>query len=280
MGETMKHEEGTFKGIGDLDLYYQCWLPDDAPKATIVIVHGMGEYGGRYPHVVEALVPKGFAIYTADHRGHGRSAGKRMFVESWSDYLDDLGLFIQLVKKKEGERPFFLYGHSMGGNITLNYVLRHPEGYNGVIASAPAVGKLDIPPVLAFLSRLFSRLAPAMQMKTNLEVNDISRDPAEVAAYAADPLVQDIGTPRFAVELSSSAEWAMAHAAEFKPPLLIIHGDGDNLVNVESSRKFYAKVPNPDKKLITYEGGAHESHNDIHREQVIADIEQWLETHL
>lgn len=276
----MKHEEGTFKGADGLDLYYQSWLPDGAPKASIVIVHGMAEHGGRYRHVVETLVPKGYAIYAADHRGHGRSPGKRMFVERWSDYLDDLGIFVKLVKEWAGKRPFFLYGHSMGGNIVLNYALRHPEGYNGVIASAPAVGKLDIPPFLALLSKLFSRLAPAMQLKTNLEVNDISRDPAEVAAYAADPLVQDVGTPRFAVELAKSAEWAMAHAAEFKPPLLLIHGDGDNLVNVESSRKFFASVPIQDKKLIVYKGGAHESHNDIHREQVITDIEQWLEAHL
>ncbi len=276
----MKHQEGTFKSTDGLDLFYQSWLPDGDPKATVVIVHGMGEHGGRYPHVVNALVPKGYAIYAADHRGHGRSPGKRMFVESWSNYLDDLGLFMQFVKEKEGKRPFFLYGHSMGGNIALNTVLRQPEGINGVIASAPAVGKLDIPPVLAFLSKLFSRLAPAMQMKTNLEVNDISRDPAEVAAYAADPLVQDIGTPRFAVELARSAEMAMRHAAQFKPPLLMLHGDGDNLVNVASSRNFFAKVPHQDKKLIVYEGGAHESHNDIHHDEVIADIEQWLEAHL
>ncbi|MCP4416185.1 MAG: alpha/beta hydrolase [Chloroflexi bacterium] len=276
----MKHKEGTFTGKGELDLHYQCWLPDDDPIATIVIVHGMGGHSGRYQYVVQALVGKGFAIYAADHRGHGRSSGKRMFVDSWSDYLDDLHIFVGMVREWQGERPFFLYGHSMGGNITLNYVLRHPDGYNGIIASAPAVGKLDIPPVLAFLSRLFSRLAPAMQMKTNLEVNDISRDPAEVAAYAADPLVQDIGTPRFAVELSSSAEWAMVHAAKFNPPLLMVHGDGDNIVNVSSSRKFFAKVQQQDKKLIVYQGGFHESHNDIHRDQVVADIEQWLELHL
>ncbi|VAW30870.1 Lysophospholipase; Monoglyceride lipase, partial [hydrothermal vent metagenome] len=72
----MKHEEGTFKSADGLDLYYQSWLPDGDAKATIVIVHGMGEHGGRYPHVVNALVPKGYAIYAADHRGHGRSPGK------------------------------------------------------------------------------------------------------------------------------------------------------------------------------------------------------------
>ncbi|MBK7893813.1 MAG: alpha/beta hydrolase [Anaerolineaceae bacterium] len=276
----MKHEEATFRSADGLDLYYQSWLPAGEPKAVIVIVHGMGEYGGRYRHVVNGLVPKGYAIYAADHRGHGRSPGKRMFVNKWSEYLADLGLFIKLVKEQWGERPFFLYGHSMGGNITLNYVLRNPAGYSGVIASAPAVGKLDVPPILAFISKIMSKLAPAMQVKTNLELADISRDPVEAKAYGDDPLVQTFATPRFGVEFPAAAEWATAHAAEFKPPLLMIHGDGDNIVNVSASRDFFAKVTQPDKKLIVYEGGVHESHNDIHRDQVIADIAQWLEKHL
>ena len=276
----MKHEEATFKSADGLDLFYQSWLPEGEPKAVVVIVHGMGEYGGRYPHVVNALVPKGYAIYAADHRGHGRSDGKRMFVSKWSEYLDDLGLFIRLVKEQWVGRPFFLYGHSMGGNITLNYVLRHPDGYNGIIASASAVGKLDVPPILAFISKIMSRLAPAMQVKTNLELADISRDPVEAKAYGDDPQVQTFATPRFGVEMPAAAEWATAHAAKFKPPLLMLHGDSDNIVNVSASRDFFAKVPQPDKKLIVYEGGVHESHNDIHRDQVIADIEQWLEAHL
>ena len=276
----MKHEESMFKSSDNLDLYYQYWLPDDEPKAIIVIVHGMGEHGGRYRHVVNRLVPQGYAIYAADHRGHGRSSGKRMFINSWSDYLDDLGLFIKLVKERWAGRPFFLYGHSMGGNVTINYVLRHPDGYNAVIASAPAVGKLDVPPILALLSRMLSRLAPALQVKTDLDAQDISRDPAEAEAYFPDPLVQGFATPRFGVEITSSAEWAMAHAADFEPPLLMIHGDSDNIVNVLGSRNFFAKVQQPDKKLIIYEGGVHESHNDIHRDQVLDDIEQWLETHL
>jgi alpha-beta hydrolase superfamily lysophospholipase len=142
------------------------------------------------------------------------------------------------------------------------------------------VGKLDVPPILAFISKILSRLSPAMQVKTNLELNDISRDPLEAKAYGDDPLVQGFATPRFGVEFPVSAAWAMAHAAEFKPPLLMIHGDSDNIVNVSASRNFFAKVPQPDKKLIIYEGGVHESHNDIHRDQVIADIEQWLEAHL
>ncbi len=112
----MRHNEATFKSADGLDLFYQSWLPDGEPKAVIVIVHGMGEHSGRYPYVVEALVAKGYSLYAADHRGHGRSPGKRMFVNKWTDYLDDLGRFVVFVKGQWVGRPFFLDGHSMTHN--------------------------------------------------------------------------------------------------------------------------------------------------------------------
>jgi alpha-beta hydrolase superfamily lysophospholipase len=281
----MKHNEGTFKGFGGVDLYYQSWQPDGTTRAALAIVHGLGEHGGRYMNIVNHLVPKGYAIYALDHRGHGRSPGPRAFVNSWSEFYGDVGNFCQLVAQQQPGVPFFLMGHSMGGNIVLNYILHfptshHPDGVKAVIASAPAVGKLDVPPILAFMSRLLSGILPKLSVATGLDATAVSRDTAVVQAYQNDPLVHGQGTPRFAIEIASSAEWAMAHAAEFQLPLLLLHGDQDRLVNVQASRDFFARVTHNDKKLIIYEGGYHESHNDIEHERVIGDIENWLETHL
>lgn len=281
----MKHNEGTFKTFDNLDLYYQSWQPEGTVRAVLAIVHGLGEHGGRYLNIVNHLVPQGYAVYALDHRGHGRSPGPRAFVNSWSEFTEDVGNFCQLVAQQQPGVPFFLMGHSMGGNIVLNYILRHPTshhsaGVQAVIASAPAVGKLDVPPVLAFVSRLLSSILPKLSVPTGLDATAVSRDTAVVQAYQNDPLVHGQGTPRFATEIASSAEWAMAHAAEFRPPLLLLHGDADRLVNVQASRDFFARVPHNDKKLIIYEGGYHESHNDIHQQQVVEDIEAWLETHL
>jgi alpha-beta hydrolase superfamily lysophospholipase len=125
-----------------------------------------------------------------------------------------------------------------------------------------------------------SGILPKLSVATGLDATAVSRDTAVVQAYQNDPLVHGQGTPRFATEFAKSAEWAMAHAAEFKPPLLLIHGEADRLVNVQASRDFYARVPHKDKKLIIYEGGYHESHNDIEYERVVQDIENWLEAHL
>lgn len=275
----MKHEESTFAGTDGINLFYQTWQPEEPAKATLVIVHGLGEHGGRYMNVVNHLVPKGIAIYALDHRGFGRSEGKKGFINDWSEFREDLRIFVQMVQEKAGERPFFLLGHSMGGCVTCDYVLHYPDGLTGVILSAPAVGKLDVPAVLAFLSAILSKILPSIAVSTGLDASTISRDPTAVEAYLNDPYVHDKGTPRLGTELPKAAMWNMDHAAEFKPPLLMIHGDKDELVNVENTRQFFDKVAQPDKKLIIYEGGYHESHNDIHHEQVVVDIENWLEAH-
>lgn len=281
----MKHQEGTFKGFGGLGLYYQSWQPAGETRAVLAIVHGLGEHGGRYPNVVNHLLPKGVAVYALDHRGHGRSPGPRAFVNNWLELIEDVGYFCQLVAQQQPGVPFFLMGHSMGGNITLNYILRyptshHPDGVRAVIASAPAVGTLDVPPVLAFVSRLLSGLLPKLSVATGLDATGISRDTAVVKAYQNDPLVHGRGTPRFAVEIAASAEWALAHANEFQPPLLLLHGSADRLVDAQASRDFFAQVQHNNKKLIIYEDGYHEPHNDIEHDRVVGDIENWLESHL
>jgi len=276
----MKHSESTFLGVDSLELYYQAWQPDEPSQATLIIIHGLGEHGGRYMHLVNHLVPKGYAIYAFDQRGHGRSPGKKGFINSWSEYREDMRRFVKLVREREGAQPLFIMGHSMGGCVTCDYVLHYPDGLTGVILSAPAVGKLDIPKSKEILSNIFSPLLPSLETPTGLDANAISRDSAVVSAYKNDPYVHDKATPRFGTEFPKTAVYCMEHAAEFQPPLLMIHGDHDKLVNVANTRQFFAKVTQPDKKLIVYEGGYHESHNDIHYEEVIVDIENWLEAHI
>ncbi|MCB0033138.1 MAG: lysophospholipase [Anaerolineales bacterium] len=277
----MQHQESSFKGYEGVTLFYQSWHPEGESKAVLMIIHGLGEHGGRYPNVVNHLVPKGYAIYALDHRGHGRSerAGAA-HVLAWQEFREDVRAFHQLVAEKEAGKPLFVLGHSMGGLITLNYLQHHQEGVQGAIISAPAVGKLDVPAVIDFISGILSGIAPAFAVPTNLDSTAISRDAAVVKAYQNDPFVHGKGTPRFATELKKTAAETMANAGKISLPLLMIHGDQDKLVNVANTRAFFPKVSSADKELIIYEGGYHESHNDIHHEQVTADLERWLEAHL
>jgi len=127
----MKHGEGKFKGRKNLNLYYQCWLPAKRPKAILLVVHGFAEHSGRYINLVNYFVPKGYAVYSLDHQGHGKSEGRRGYVERFSYYLDDLKTFFDIVRGKHGDAKIFIVGHSMGGTIATAYAVHHQDELAG-----------------------------------------------------------------------------------------------------------------------------------------------------
>lgn len=276
----VQHLSDTFEGGDQLRLFYQRWQGDNAPKAIVVIVHGLGEHSDRYPNVINRLLPEGYVIYALDHRGHGRSPGRRGHIKSWSEYRQDLRAFLELVWEREAGKPVFLLGHSLGGLMTLEYVLHHPDRLQGVIASAPGLSLAAAPPLLMLMSRVMSKLWPTMGVATGLDSTAVSRDPQVVKAYQDDPLVHGSATPRFATEMQAAIEWTLAHATEWQIPLLVLHGTADRLIAPEASAAFFAQVPVEDKDRIVYEGGYHEPHNDTNHQQVTADVLNWLEEHL
>lgn len=275
----MEQREGQFRGAGGLDLFYQCWQPGAPPRAILVIIHGFGEHGGRYMNVVNHLVPKGYAVYALDHRGHGRSPGKRGHINGWNEFREDVQAFLGMIQESEAGCPLFLMGHSLGGLLVLEYTLHHPEGLAGVVASGPALAQTGVSPALIFLSRILSRLLPSFGIDTGLDAAGVSRDPAVVKAYRDDPLVHSMATARLGTEMAAAQEWTLSHAAGWKLPLLILHGTADQLVPIGPSRAFFEQVPIADKRMVEYEGGYHEPHNDTIHEQVTADLDKWLEEH-
>jgi alpha-beta hydrolase superfamily lysophospholipase len=276
----MIHNEGTFSGYGGLELYYQCWLPEGVSKAILAIVHGHGERSGRYGNVVDWLVPRGYAVYAFDLRGHGRSSGPRGHIERWDVLREDLAAFLALVRAQEPGQALFLVGHSLGGLIALEYVLHHPEGLAGVVASGPLLTEPGISPLLITLSKVLSSVLPRLALKSGLDTTALSRDPAVVAAYVSDPLVHSFGTARLGVELVKAVEWTQAHAADLALPCLIVHGAADRICPPEGSRIFYENVAVADKERQVYEGYYHEVYNDVGKERVLAAVEAWIERHL
>src|SRR5512136_1225932 len=135
----MKHNEGTFKGTRDANIYYQAWLPDGEVKAVLFIVHGLGEHCGRYMNVVNYFVPLGYALYGLDHIGHGKSEGMREGAEGFEDYTDTLAVYCEMVKGWQAGKPMFLLGHSMGGLISSCYLLDHQADFRGAVLSAPLI---------------------------------------------------------------------------------------------------------------------------------------------
>jgi len=264
----MKHTTAFFETTGGLKLFEQCWAPEGAPRAALAICHGYAEHSGRYEWTAAKLTARGYAVEALDLRGHGRSEGERVFVNTFEEYLDDVGRFLDRVRDRHPRLPVFLLGHSMGGGVVTAYVVARKPQLAGVLLSGSALlGPRPVPPPSA------PATAPAP-----LPASAISRDPAVVAAYENDPLVYR-GLPR--------TDRGSAFAGAFKLvqegmgsidlPLLIMHGTSDLLVPFGGSENLFARASSSDKTLKLYEGLYHEILNEPEKEQVVADVLDWLD---
>ena len=168
----MKHDDGTFEGLKGFRIYYQRWLPDGEARAVLLVAHGYAEHSGRYGNLVDYFVPRGYAVYAPDHRGHGRSDGERVQVDSYTEYVSDLKTFFDLVRTENPALPIFLVGHSMGAAISTTYAARYQDELAGLILSGGGIATEKAPP-----------RPPGLDLAATL-----SRDPAVVEAYTTDPL--------------------------------------------------------------------------------------------
>lgn len=277
----MRHTEGTFRAFDGETIHHQAWSPDGSPKAVVLLVHGLGEHAGRYLHVAEALVDAGYAVRAFDHRGHGRSTGKRAFVRSYDELLRDLHQFRQLVVSEHPGVPLVLLGHSMGGNVALGYALGNQDGIAALVLSGPAlkVGD-DFSPVQLKVLGAVARVAPGLRPQA-LSAEAISRDPAVVAAYRADPLVY---TGKISAGLGAALIGAMQSFPdryhELRLPVLLLHGTDDQLADIAGSRELEAKAVDADLTAHYYDGLYHEVFNEPERERVLSDLTSWLDDHV
>jgi alpha-beta hydrolase superfamily lysophospholipase len=276
----LERRECTFAGAGDMQLFGQAWLPEQPPRAVVALVHGFGEHGGRYTYLAEALTGAGYVLSTFDHRGHGRSPGLRGHVDRADQFLADIKASLVVAKDLAPAVPLFLFGHSMGGLLALNYAIRSPEGLFGVIASAPLLSQPNVAPWMTFAAGALSRIKPDFSFDTGVKPETISRDPAEVKRYRDDPYVHGRASARLGTEVPTAQTWTQAHAGELRIPLLLYHGTDDPLVPIAGSRTFFANVKVADKEWIEWPGGYHESHNDLHRGEVFTAVLNWLERHV
>jgi acylglycerol lipase len=267
--------EGRVVGAGDVELYWQAWLPP-SPRGVLLLCHGLGEHAGRYGNVVDAVVPDGWAVYGLDQRGHGLSGGRRAHVEHYADLLTDFDVFRRTVVDRHPDLPVVLLGHSMGGQIALAYALDHQDDLAGLVLSAPALAGDVVPkpvvPVLRALGRVAPRLRPA-----GIDVTKISKDPAVVAAYQADRLVHH-GKPTLALGLGIVGQFAVlpARARDLTLPLLVQHGSADALTDPAGTRLLAATAGSADKTVLWYDGLWHEIYNEPERARPLADLRGWL----
>jgi acylglycerol lipase len=277
----MLHTEGKFTGRDNLTLYEQAWLPDGPAKAVFIVVHGLAEHSGRYLNPVNYFVPKGYAIYTFDLRGHGKSAGIPGYVDHFSDYLDDLKIFSDKVRTENKNAKIFLIGHSMGGAIAVAYAVEYQDEFTGLITSGAVLkAGSSVNAVSKILAKVLSVLALKMGV-SKLDASTVSRDKAVVDAYVKDPLdYTGKISARLGAELLKEIDLLPSKIPQITLPILIMHGAADRLSDPASSKMLFEGVSSKDKTLKLYEGFYHEIFNDPEREKVFKDMEAWLNLHI
>jgi len=273
--------ERSFDGVGGTRIVYDVWVPNTDPTGVVVLAHGFGEHARRYDHVAQRFGEAGLITFALDHRGHGRSGGKRVYVRSMSEYTDDFHHLVGLATAEYPELKRVVLGHSMGGGIVFAYGVEHPDDYHLMVLSGPAVdARSQVPTWLAMLADVLGTVAPGLQVQ-DLPADAVSRDPAVVAAYENDPLVHHGKVPAgVGKALIGVGETMPRRAAAITVPLLVVHGEQDKLIPVEGSRKLVECVGSSDVALKVYPGLYHEVFNEPERAVVLDDVVSWIEVRL
>jgi acylglycerol lipase len=277
----MAHQrvEGRLPGAGGVELFWQGWLPRGEPRGVLLICHGLGEHTGRYLNVADALVPDGWAVYGVDHRGHGRSGGRRAHVRHYADWLADFDGFRRAVVARHPGLPVFLLGHSMGGQIALAYALDHEPDLAGLVLSAPALANDTVPKAAVGVLRVVGKVAPTLR-PAGIDTSKISKDPTVYAEYEADPLVHH-GRPTLGLSMAIVGRFEVLpeRARDLRLPVLMQHGALDAIVDPTGFRRLEAACGSPDLTVRWYEGLWHEIYNEPERDGPLADLRDWLAAH-
>lgn len=253
------------------------WQPESSPRAVVLLVHGLGEHSGRYPHVADAFNQRGFLIFAPDLPGHGRSAGPRGHIRAYDDFLDLFDWLNQDLRQRYPDIPWFLYGHSMGGNLVLYYTLRRNPSAAGVIACSPGLRPARPSPIPLGLGKVLQQILPSFRINNGLDLSGLSRDPRIIEAYRHDPLVHPYISLRLGVGLISAGEWLLNFKGKFPLPLLLMQGTADRLVDPRATDQFAHHISG-DVTYKTWEGFYHELHNEPEKDEVIAYALRWIET--
>jgi len=274
---AMARGEDWVVALDGLRLRHRWWWPAGQSAGVVVFVHGVAEHCGRYVQAAEAFCQCGCAVHAMDLRGHGESEGERAWVGSFGQYLDDLDRLLACVREVHPGLPVFMLGHSMGGAIVARFLIERKANVAGAILSAAA---LKLParlfPLLRLLAPLASLLAPRLRL-VSLGAKCLSRDAQVVADFEADPLNFHGRLPtRTGAEILHAVRVIESRMEEVRSPIIILHGTGDRVTDSDGSRALQARAGSNDKTLRLYDGLYHDLLHEPEREQVLADVLEWL----
>ncbi len=271
--------ERSLDGPTGMKLFTRSWHPPGKPKAIVAICHGVNSHSGQYLWAGSEFAKAGFATYALDLRGRGQSDGERFYVDSIDDYVADLHTLISHAKSQHPGLPLYLLGHSAGGVTSCSYALDHPDELAGLVCESFAF-RVYAPDFGLTVLKGLSHFAPHTHV-LKLKFDDFSRDPAVVAAMYADPLIKgEVQPVQTVAALVRADERIERDFANFSLPLFIMHGTADKTTRPDGSKIFFEKAGSADKTLKLYEGHYHDLLNDLGREEVIADMIDWISKRL
>lgn len=273
--------ERTFDGMGGVRIVYDVWTPDTQPRGVVVLAHGYGEHARRYDHVAERFGRAGLAMYALDHRGHGRAGGKRVRVRHMNEFVADYRTLVQIARKENPGIPLVVLGHSMGGGIAFAYGAQYPGEYDLMVLSGPAIAAhTGVSKWKALLGKTVGSVLPDLPIE-QIDPDAVSRDPKVVADYKTDPLVYRGKLPAgIGKALLLVGETMERTAPTITAPLLVVHGEDDQLVSAEGSRLLVRCIGSKDVALKVYPDLYHEVFNEPERDQVLDDVTNWITARL
>jgi acylglycerol lipase len=253
------------------------WKPDNYPLATVCLVHGIGDHSARYDAWARCFCKQGMMVYAVDYRGHGESEGKRGPASQLSDLLDDIGALVRRCKRNYGDIPGFIFGHSMGGTLVLNYLVRRRQDFAGAIVSSPWIELVNPPKsFLLKIGKWANGFLPEYLLSTGVKSWQMSNDPKRIEESDNDPLLHGKISLRLFNEIFKASEDISTFKASLKIHLLLLHGTGDGVTRCEASKKLADF--NPLKfSFIGYKDALHELHNQPNVTDIVfKDIMSWI----
>ncbi|MGI9126405.1 MAG: lysophospholipase [Mycobacterium sp.] len=273
--------EKSFKGMGGVPIVYDVWTPDIPVRGVVALAHGYGEHARRYDHVAQRFGEAGLATYALDHRGHGRAGGKRVRVRDMKEFVSDYRTLVKIATTENPGATRIVLGHSMGGGIAFAYGVAHPDEYDLMVLSGPAIAAhTGVSKAKAAIGKAIGSILPDLPIES-IDAELVSRDPAVVADYKADPLVYRGKIPAgIGKALLVVGETMPQRAPGITAPLLVVHGEDDQLVSAEGSRRLVQCVGSTDCELKVYPKLYHEVFNEPERDQVLDDVVNWIAARL
>ncbi|MCP9753756.1 alpha/beta fold hydrolase [Lacihabitans sp. CCS-44] len=270
----MKHLTFFQEAFDGRKMFFNQWLAEGEPIANIALVHGLGEHSGRYEDFAQFFTSRNINVLAVDTFGHGQTEGKKGHTPKMEDYLWQIDYLIKTTKSFAPLVPTFLYGHSMGGCLVLNYLYKNKPDLAGVIASAPAIKPgFPIPKLKLLLGQFGRKFMPAFTQPNGLELNNLSHDKAIIDAYMEDPLVHNLVSGVVGIGIIEWGEWLLEGIKTSPVPLLVMHGEEDILTNFEASKTFCVKN---DIAFKSWPKLYHEIHNEFEKEQVLQYALDWI----